>query len=235
MTDETVDCFNCGRANPEWAQVCRSCGVPLRHGNARVVPTGRFPTDQASLISIAAVIGTIFLAVIAGLFISGLNPTEPSVGEPTSPTPIPSESAEATIEPTVAPSPTATPAPTPTATPGLSATLAFGSALNDDRQIDEQVETFTPGVAFAYSVTMPDGFGADQIQNEIAKQGQGDAEEVIVLERQGVGVDPDATTFGYVIGTAGDFLGQWGPGTFEWRVYVDDTLVARGTFNFTEG
>jgi hypothetical protein len=24
MTEETVDCFNCGRANPEWAQVCRS-------------------------------------------------------------------------------------------------------------------------------------------------------------------------------------------------------------------
>ena len=41
MTDETVDCFNCGRANPAWAQVCRSCGVPLRHGEARVAPTGR--------------------------------------------------------------------------------------------------------------------------------------------------------------------------------------------------
>jgi len=238
MTDETVDCFNCGRANPEWAQVCRSCGVPLRHGDARVVPTGRFPTDQASLISIAAVIGTIFLAVLAGLFISGLSPTEPSVGEPASPTsppPIPSESTEATIEPTVAPSPPATPVPTPTATPALPATMAFGSSLNDDREVVEPVETFTPGVAFAYSVTMPDGFGADQIQNEIAKLGAGDAEEVIVLEKQGVGVNPDATVFGYVIGTAGDFLGQWGPGTFEWRVYVDDTLIARGTFNFTEG
>ncbi len=238
MTDETVDCFNCGRANPEWAQVCRSCGVPLRHGDARVVPTGRFPTDQASLISIAAVIGTIFLAVLAGLFISGLSPTEPSVGEPaspTSPTPIPSESAEATIEPTVAASPTATPVPTPTATPALPGTMAFGSQLTDDREVVEPVDTFTPGVAFAYSVTVPDGFGGDRIENEIAKQGAGDAEEVIVLERQGVGVNPDATVFGYVIGTAGDFLGQWGPGTFEWRVYVDDTLVARGTFNFTEG
>lgn len=233
MTDETVDCFNCGRANPEWAQVCRSCGVPLRHGEAaRVVPTGRFPTDQASLISIAAVIGTILIAVIAGLFVSGLNPTEPSVGE-VSPTPIPSVGP--TIEPTVAPSPTATPAPTPTATPALAATITFGSQLNNDREVSEEVETFTPGIAFAYSVTMPNGFGADQIQNEIAKQGEGDAEEVIVIERQGVGVNADATTFGYVIGTAGDFLGQWGPGAFEWRVYVDDTLVARGRFSFTEG
>lgn len=237
MTDETVDCFNCGRANPEWAQVCRSCGVPLRHGESRVVPTGRFPTDQSSLISMAAVVGTILLAVLVGLFVSNLNPTEPTVGE-SSPTPIPSPSVEATAEPTIEPTeptPAATPAPTPTATPGLPGTIAFGSQLNDDREIAEQVETFTPGVAFAYSVTTPDGFGADQIQNEIAKQGEGDAEEVIVLERQGVGVNPDATTFGYVIGTAGDFLGQWGPGTFEWRVYVGDTLIARGTFNFTEG
>lgn len=232
MTDETVDCFNCGRANPEWAQVCRSCGVPLRHGEARIVPTGRFPTDQASLISIGAVIGTIVLAVLAGLFVSGLNPTEPSVGEAS---PTPTASVEPTLEPTLEPSPTATPEPTPTPTPGLPGTIAFVSQLNDDREIVEPVETFTPGVAFAYSVTTPDGFGADRIENEIAKQGEGDAEEVIVLERQGVGVNPDATTFGYVIGTAGDFLGPWGPGTFEWRVYVDDTLVARGTFAFTEG
>ena len=53
--DETVDCFNCGRANPEWAQVCRSCGVALRHGEERVVPTGiprmdRFFRDQLVII-----------------------------------------------------------------------------------------------------------------------------------------------------------------------------------------
>jgi len=80
MTEETVDCFNCGRANPEWAQVCRSCGVALRHGEARVVPTGRFPGDRDSLISIAAVIGTIIGALLLGLFVSGLNPIDPSVG-----------------------------------------------------------------------------------------------------------------------------------------------------------
>ena len=59
-----------GRANPEWAQVCRSCGVALRQGEARIAPTGRFPTDQASLISIGAVIGTILLAVLLGLGLS---------------------------------------------------------------------------------------------------------------------------------------------------------------------
>ena len=30
MTGDSVECFNCGRANPSWAQVCRSCGVPMR-------------------------------------------------------------------------------------------------------------------------------------------------------------------------------------------------------------
>src|SRR5919107_1690515 len=70
MTDETVDCFNCGRANPEWAQVCRSCGVVLRHGEEPVVPTGPFPTDPTSLISIGAVVGTILAALLIGLFVS---------------------------------------------------------------------------------------------------------------------------------------------------------------------
>ena len=122
-TDETVDCYNCGRSNPEWAQVCRSCGVPLRHGQARVVPTGRIPTDTNSLISIAAVIGVILGAVVLGIFLSSLNPTDPLVGEgaPT-PTATPSPSAE----PTAAP-PSDTPKPTPSPTPALPGTIAFGS------------------------------------------------------------------------------------------------------------
>ena len=87
--DETVDCYNCGRSNPEWAQVCRSCGVALRHGQTRIAPTGRIPQDTASLISIAAVIGTIFGAVVIGLFLSGLNPTEPVSGGLPTPTATP--------------------------------------------------------------------------------------------------------------------------------------------------
>ncbi len=56
-----------------------------------------------------------------------------------------------------------------------------------------------------------------------------------MLPRQSVGVDPAATVFGYVVGTAGDFLGAWGPGEFEWRVYVDGTIAARGRFRYSEG
>jgi hypothetical protein len=227
-TDETVDCYNCGRSNPEWAQVCRSCGVPLRHGQARVVPTGRLPTDTASLISIAAVIGTIFGAVIIGLFIAGLNPTDPIVGEGA---PTPTATASSTPEATAVPSDT--PAPTPSPTPALPGTLAFGSQLDANRQVTSTVETFTPSLAFAYSVTLTEPFGVNVMENEIAKVD--DDGETIVLPRQSVPVDPAATSYGYVVGTAGDFLGAWGPGEFEWRTYVNGSLVARGRFRYSEG
>jgi hypothetical protein len=226
-TDETVDCYNCGRSNPEWAQVCRSCGVQLRHGQTRVVPTGRFPTDTNSLISIAAVIGVILGAVVVGLFVSGLNPTEPVAGGLPTPSPTPSPTAEATD------APTDTPAPTPSPTPALPGTIAFGSGLDANRVVSEPVETFTPPTAFAYSVTMPQAFGVNAIENEIAKLNE--EGENIVLPRQGVPVDPASSSFGYVIGTAGDFLSAWGPGRFEWRVYLDGTLVARGRFRYSEG
>ena len=239
MTDETVDCFNCGRANPEWAQVCRSCGVALRHGEERVTPTGPVPTDQASLVSIAAVIGTIVAALLIGLFVSGLDPSDPgvAVATPTA-TPAPTMTSEPSEEPlpSVSAAASALPAssaPSASAAPALPATMTFGTALDDSRQVAEPVETFLPADTFAYSVTMPGGFGADAIENEIIKL-SGES-ETVVLPRQSVGVTPDAETFGYVIGNAGDFLGQWGPGEFQWRVYVGGEVVAIGSFRFAEG
>jgi len=227
-TDETIDCYNCGRSNPVWAQVCRSCGVPLRHGEARVVPAGRLPTDMNSLISIAAVIGVILAAVVLGIFLSSLNPTEPLVGGGL-PTPTPT--------PSVAPEPTETPIPTETATPEptpvpLPGTLAFGESLDAEGNVGTEVETFTPSMTFAYSVSMPDGFGANEIQNEVVRR---DDTHTVVLPREGVGVDPNATVFGYVVGPAGNFISAWGPGEYTWRVYVGDELIARKGFRLSEG
>lgn len=234
MTDETVDCFNCGRPNPEWAQVCRSCGVALRHGEDRVAPAGPFPTDQNSLISMGAVIGTILLAVLIGLFVAGLNPTDPAVGQAT---PTPSPTIVATLSPTPSPTIVETPSPTivetPSPTPALPGALAFGQELDDNRQVADTEETFTPSMTFAYSVTVPDGFGADQIENEVARIE--DEEETIVLEREGITVDPAATNFGYVIGPAANFVTAWGPGEYEWRVYIGDDIVARQRFRLAEG
>ena len=230
MTDETVDCFNCGRENPEWAQVCRSCGVTLRHGEARIAATDRFPTDQASLISIAAVLATIILAFIAGLFVSGLNPTEPTVGQP-SPTPTPTL-APATPSPTAEPIPTDTPEPTAEPTPERRGTLAFGTGLDNDRNVTGATDTFTPSSNFAYSLNVPGGIGGTPIRNEIARTS--DPAEVIVPGDE-IAVDPAAETIGYNLGSAAGFVRDWGPGEFVWRIYVGDELVAEAPFRLTEG
>ena len=229
MTDETVDCFNCGRENPEWAQVCRSCGVTLRHGEDRPSATDRFPTDQASLISIGAVLGTIVLAVVLGLFVSGLNPSEPTVGQPTA---TPEPSIEATPVPTATPIPTDTPAPTPTPTPELRGTLAFGTGLDDARNVTGGTDTFTPSSNFAYSLSVPGGVGGTPIRNEIARTSE--PAEVIVPGDE-ITVDPAAETIGFNLGSAAGFVRDWGPGEYVWRIYVGEELVAQAPFRLAEG
>lgn len=228
MTDETVECFNCGRANPEWAQVCRSCGVPLRHGQASAAPGGRFPTDRNSLISMGAVVGTILAAVLVGVFVSSLNPSDPSLALAT---PSPSATPEATAEPSETPVPTesATAGPTPVPLPG---TLAFGNELDADGRVTEEVETFTPSMTFAYSVEVADGFGTDQIFNEVVRV---DDDLTVVLPREGVGVNAEETVFGYIVGPASNFVTEWGPGEYAWRVYIGDELVARKRFRLADG
>jgi hypothetical protein len=229
MTDETVDCFNCGRPNPEWAQVCRSCGVALRHGESRIVPSGPFPTDRDSLLSMAAVIGTILLAVVIGLFVSGLNPTDETIGQVT---PTPTPSLAATPSPTV--EPTATPEPEATATPEpeLRGTLAFGTGLDNDRQVTGESETFTPSMDFAYSLSVPGGVGGTPIRNEIERLS--DPNELVV-EGDEIQVDPAQEVVGFSLGSAGPFIRDWGPGEYVWRVYVDDELIAEQPFRLSEG
>lgn len=231
MTDETVECFNCGRANPEWAQVCRSCGVVLRHGATPVAAAERIPTDRDSLVSIAAVIGTILAALLLGLFISNLDPTDPTVG-------VASPSPSATPEPTFttsAPPTVETPTPSPSPSPeGLPGTLTFGTTLGEDGLVADPTDQFVPGMNFAYSISMPNGFGASPIENEIVLIDETGAELRTVLERDPVEVDPAATTAGYVIGTTDEFIGGLGgAGTFEWRVYVGEQQIAESTFTYT--
>jgi len=228
MTDETVECFNCGRANPEWAQVCRSCGVPLRHGQSNAAPVGRFPTDRNSLISIGAVVGTILAAVLVGVFVSSLNPSDPSAALAT---PTPSPTPEATAEPSETPLPTEAASAAPTPVP-LAGTLTFGSELDADGRVTEEVETFTPSMTFAYSVEVADGFGTNQIFNEVVRV---DDDLTVVLPREGVGVNAEETVFGYVVGPASNFVTQWGPGEYAWRVYIGEELVARKRFRLADG
>ena len=233
MTDETVDCFNCGRANPVWAQVCRSCGVVLRHGEARIAPTGRYPTDRDSIISLAAVIGTILGALLLGLFVSSLNPTDPSIGAAPTPSPTPAP----TEVPSVEPSPSASVAPTPTPPPPLPATVVFGEALDRNFQVIEPVETFTPGMVFAHSITSTIPFGVATIGEQVVRLNDDgtEAAEIVAAAGNQLRVDPAASTAGFVAGDAAGFVRDWGPGMYEMRIYAGETLLAQGQFRLAEG
>lgn len=234
MTDETVDCFNCGRANPEWAQVCRSCGVALRHGQGRVAPAGRYPTDRDSLVSLGAVLGTILGALLLGLFISSLNPTDPTVGAGT---PSPTPTATPTEAPSVAPSPSESVAPSPSPTPALPGTVAFGTELDGNNQVISPVDTFTPGMVFAHSITTTEPFGAATIGEQVVRINEDGTEgdEIVGAAGNQLGVSPEATSAGFVAGDAANFVRDWGAGMYEMRIYVGETLIARGQFRLAEG
>ena len=239
MTDETVDCFNCGRANPEWAQVCRSCGVALRHGEERIVPSGRYPTDRDSLISIVAVIGTIALAVVLGLFGSNLNPTEPGVSGGDLPTPSPTQSASPTPteEPSVAPSVAASVAPSVSTAPELTGTVVFGTTLDGNNQVTDPTETFTPGMTFAHSITNSAPFGVPTLGEQVLRINDdgSDGDTIVDAPQNQLNVDPAASSAGFVAGDAANFIRSWGPGLYEMRVFIGETLIARGQFRLAEG
>jgi hypothetical protein len=236
MTDEIVECFNCGRSNPEWAQVCRSCGVPLRHGQARTAPTGRIPTDRDSLISIGAVVATILGAVLLGLFVSSLNPTDPAVGS-SDPTPSPTVTPSPTIEPELSSGPSETPAPTAAPTPALPGTLVFGTELDAENQVVEPVETFTPGMTFAHSISSTQPFGSATIGEEVVRLNEDGTPGERIVDPAGnqLSVNPESTTAGFVAGDAANFVRDWGPGLYEMRIFVGETLIARGQFRLAEG
>jgi hypothetical protein len=237
MTGETVECFNCGRPNPEWAQVCRSCGVPLRHGFASTVPEGRVPTDANSLISIGAVIATIVGAILIGLFVANLNPTDPDlIGGQVSPTPSPTinpaPSASASIAPPASVAPTTTPAPTPV----LPGTIAFGTGIDPSGQITGATDTFTPGVNFAHVITMTEAFGVAEVGEQVVQVAEDGTEtEVVAAAGNTLTVDPASTTGGIVCCVAGELINELGPGNFVLRVYRGDELIAQGAFRLTEG
>jgi hypothetical protein len=236
MTGETVECFNCGRPNPEWAQVCRSCGVPLRHGVASSVPEGRVPTDPTSLISIGAVVATIVGAIVLGLFVANLNPTDPSqIGVR------PSAIASPTINPipsvSVAPSASAPPASaTPAPTPALVGSIAFGTGIDGSGQITGATDTFTPGAYFAHVITMTEPFGVASVGEQVVKVAEDGTEtEVVAAAGNSLTVDPASTTGGIVCCLARELINELGPGNFILRVYRGDELIAEGAFIFAEG
>jgi hypothetical protein len=240
MTGDTVDCFNCGRSNPSWAQVCRSCGVPMRPGGAGAAPpTGPIPTDRDSLTSIAAALGAMVLAIALGLLLSGMLPEAAAVIE--TPT--------AQASPTMLPSPSAAASATAEATPKperLPGRVAFGHGLNQSTNAVVGVaDTFGRGQDFCHSVRLRAGrFHVANLQEEILRV-EDDGSLTVVQRRQDgkLPIDPNAATVGFcapadalidgVAGTEG-----WGTGSFVLRDYRvrgnGPELLAQGRFSLAE-
>lgn len=233
MTGESVECFNCGRQNPPWAHVCRFCGVPLRPTTetARAVPSGLFPTDQRSLLSMGAAVGTIIVAIVVGLIISNLNPVEPRVGL-ASPTPRPSI---ATPVPSIVPVASEPPAPTPTPTAPLPGTLTFGTQRNKNTcEIGGQTDTFAPDTTFAHSIAMPEPFGVGSVVEEISQVDAEGKEKVVQSKKDGeTQVASKKKVTCYAV-SANNLIRAWGPGNFVMRVFRGEEKIAEGRFTLTQ-
>jgi hypothetical protein len=226
---ETVDYTNCGRPNPSWAQVCRNCGKSLRRDLAHPMtrPETPFPTDQASLFSVGAAVASIVLAIALGLFFSAINPTEPTIGVTSSPTPTATPLATPTPKPTPTPRPTAKPTPTPKPV----AKITFGTSFNrTTKQALNPTSTFSPGSTFAWSFSLSKPFGVRTLNVEVSKVVN--AKETVVDPRSEnpVPVSPTAKTFGLVLST-NDLLDAYGGGgSYVMRVYRGSEKIAEGRF-----
>ena len=239
MGEPTLECYNCGRENPGWAQICRSCGVSLSGAERWTsgAPPPRFPTDSTSLISMGAALATVVAAVLVALVVANLDPNEAGAVGERRPTPAPTPRAatpSVVATATVAPAPTATPAPTPTPTPVRPGTLAFGTAFDPaTKQITAPATAFAPGSVFAHSITLTEPFGVGQIQEEVVRVAE-DGTETVVQRRNATRliVDPSATIAAFSVNT-NLLIESWGAGTYRMRVYRGDELLAEGEFQLT--
>jgi hypothetical protein len=237
MTGDSVECFNCGRSNPSWAQVCRSCGVPMRPGGAGArPPSGPFPTDRDSLLSIGGGLATMVLAIGLGLMLSGMLPEAASVIE----TPTPEEASLSILpSPSVAASESESAKPTAKPTPEPPGTLTFGLGLNQatDEVID-QTDTFSRDDQFCHSIALRERFDVTVIQEEVIRiEANGDR---TVVQARAEGKNPidnqDARVVGFCVPGSSVF-DEWGTGEFIMRDYRwtdGPELLAKGRFTLTE-
>ncbi len=233
MTGDTIECFNCGHANPSWAQVCRSCGFAIRpDGPASGSPRGLFPTDQASLISIGGTLGAIVLAIVVGLFLSGLIPPAPNVAVET---PSPTASPTPLISASAAPSVSASAAPTASPTAPPIGTVSFGTGLNGALTgVTGPTTAFSSGMGFAHVIRLPTPFGVNAIQEEVVRVDAAGKETVVQSRVNGaLKVSASKVTAAFRVGNASALIQPFGTGTFILRVYRGVELLAEGRFTLS--
>jgi hypothetical protein len=238
LTGDSLECFNCGRSNPPWAQVCRSCGAPMRPGHTATVPTGPIPTDRDSLISIVVALAAIAAAVVVGVFLANANPSEGvAIESPAAPTLRASPRRSPVLQPTGSvPAATATPVATPVPTEAPPGTVAFGHGLSPSLEVVEPDDNFTPGEMFAHAISLPEPFGVAEISEQVVRVREGqDPQEVQPAEGNTLGVDPNSNRAGFVCCDSANLLAAWGPGLYEMRVIREGQVIAVGRFQLSEG
>jgi hypothetical protein len=231
MTGETVDCYNCGRANPAWAQVCRSCGVPIRPGMGASASRGPIPRDRDSLISIGVGLAAIAGAIALGLFLSGIIPEAPVATA--TPTPEPSIS----VQPSGSAAPESA-APSDASAepePELIGRLLTGTGLRANGRIRGRTDAFGPGMEFCHSRILSEPFGVDTIQEEILRiEDDGSLTEVQPRLGSNLPVDPASRVAGFCApGGTDALIVRWGVGEFVMRDYRNEEepeLIAEARF-----
>jgi hypothetical protein len=205
--------------------------VPLVAARSASAPTGPFPTDQASLVSMGAAIGAVLVAVLVGFLLSNMSPSTPTVGFAT---PTPSPRASISLRPSasaIASGPVAA-SETPVPPPALPGTLTFGTAIDETtRAVTAPTDAFTPqSGGFAHSIAFAAPYGADTISEEVARVA-GDGTETIVQSREAgtFAANPAATVIGLSAPISGLYA-EWGAGTYVMRIYRGEEKVAEGTF-----
>jgi len=193
----------------------------------------------------AAAVGTILAAIVVGLVLSNLDPSDSvAVGAGATPTPAVTAPPAATVLPTLAATtiPTAAPTPTPVPLPGE---LLIGTALDPNtRRVSTPQTTFAPGDTFAYSLTMPDAIGTNEIFVEVVEIEADGTETVRQAPDAGQGIDGAQATASFQIPANTLILGpdgvsgsgdEFGAGSYVMRIYLAaDELVAEAPFQLTE-
>ena len=128
-------------------------------------------------------------------------------------------------------------APVPTATPGLPGTVVFGTTLDANKQVIDPTETFTPGMTFAHSIVYNAPFGAATLGEQVLRVNDDgtDGETIVDAPQNQLSVDPAASSAGFVATDAANFVRDWGTGLYEMRIFIGETLIARGQFRLAEG
>jgi len=232
MSGAMIECSNCGHGNPAWAQVCRSCGAPILPEAAREARSNAlFPTDQSSIVSMGATLGAIVLAIVVGLFASGLVPAAPIVADAT-PSPSPSASASASANASAAPS--ASGNSSASAAPQLIGTISFGYGLNSTtHEVTGPATTFGPGTRKCYSISLTEPFGVSKLNEGVVRVDATGNETVVQSRDTGsVAVSPGLNIAGFCVRTQ-ILLSAWGAGDYIIREYRGTELIAEGRYTLS--